>query len=259
MELGIYGPNRPLWDDADYAAIAESGVRHVLARGDCHQVVFDRLADLGVEVYLQVPDFFARHVWAAPGSRAEQLFVTARERLPRGGWVILDNEPDLGHGDEAQWHAEQWCRWYRALYNTFRFYDHEGRYRLITPALTAPLYTPQRDWWRVGAENVAGHAGIGVHIYWSDYTIGDLDAQLAIMGELNAEDLEVPHYILEFGSSATAYDWAGRRREYAAFSKLVGDYAAVGFAFILNPTPDWAPYAISGEQLVELARAWESA
>lgn len=256
MELGIYGPNRPQWDDADYDAIAAAGVRHVLARSDCDREVFEELVGLGVEVYVQVTDYFARFSWLPPGARADELYFSIRQKLPHGGYVILDNEPDLGHGHQAQWYAEQWCRWYRALYNEFRFWDHEGRYRLIMPGLTAPLDEARLAWWMVGAENVAGHTGVGIHVYWGEHQLADFEEQREMTFTLREMAGRLPLYCLEFGSPASAGDWERRVREYAYFGRFFTPTVAVGFPFILNPTPDWSPYAISGKQLVELAAAW---
>ena len=251
--LGLYGPNRPSWRDADYEALVRSKVSWVVWRLDADPSAPKALAAMGIQPIAQALDRFSGAAWLDPARQATSDYEVVQRTCPPGTPFVPDNEPNLNPLRAGNWYAEQWTRYLRAYMAVWRWLDAAGAYPLVTPALAVGPDRNGELWLDIGAENLSEANGQGMHAYWQN-EVSIQNPHFGAPWELGRRRLVVPkHYVIEYANTLPDLTHADTLDQYETFLRGLPAHVRCACLFGLNLTPDWDRFAVSEPVLDWLA------
>ena len=249
---GIYGPNTPHWSTQDWERIARGGFRRLLVRTDVSPRMAEAARAKGLSLVHQFPDRWALGPGLIPSGTLVVSGELANERWAPGEPWVLDNEPNL-LSRLSRWHAEQWVRYYRALWAYWQWVFPAQEHRLIHPALSPNVIESLELWENVIDFRAEWVWPLGVHCYWQDEAglKRELD-RLALYADV-ASITGGEIYVLEYANTNPTATEEDKAAQYVRFLTEVPDVVVACYLFILGGTEDWKAFWPSDTILDALA------
>lgn len=236
---GIYCPNTNRWTDEEKHLITLGNFTWAVCRTDCSVSDVTWLKHQGIEIIMQLPDFFADHCHFDPGTRALLVYRELRPFTPLSHYAVLDNEPNLHQDRCRDWFAEQFCRWYRSVVATFRFYDPGSMWKLIFPGLCLSEERNWRYWLQINQENIRESYAVGMHPYWQGSR--QMVDRLQLLGSPKLSYLTLGRslFCLEYGNSLPGCGETEKITQYTTFINALPEIVTCANLFIAGGTEDW--------------------
>lgn len=249
---GIYGPNTHVWTPQDFERIERGAFRHALVRTDVAKEALYDLRHQGIEIVHQLPDHWASDPHDSPTAGFLRLMEALEGRAEKGEPAVPDNEQNL-QARLSYWHAEQWTRYYRALWALWKWHDPAQHTPIIYPAVSPNDPVSVLVWASITTYNPEWLWQYGAHCYWQNND--QLQTQLDRLHYI-ANVAPLPHgaiHVLEYANTDPNVPEEEKARQYVRFLTEVPEEVLDCYLFMLGGTPEWAAYFPSDVVLDALA------
>lgn len=244
---GIYLPNDSQLRSGHFDLLRAGQFKWAVARFGFAQGQLEEQTEQGLTIIMQAPDHFSDAPFSDPWAYAAWCYQQLMSYEGISTIAVLDNEPNLDVCRSSLWHAEQFCRWYRAVVAHFRYLDPGSHWRLPFPALVAHPLSNWSAWLAINEENIDESDGLAWHSYWQtpdqmfspDWAWGFEEASK----EFGGPDV----YITEYSNSAPDTPGVVQGEQYQQFLKQLPDYVQMAAKFILGGTEVWRSFWLTPE------------